>query len=121
MRLIDTVSQAPDLLPDVDDTSLAIATLRVLGRTTCIKKMVKEFKTRDHFKTYAFEKNPSFSANCNVLTCLLSEKRELEDNVALIEKCVHFLCESWWNTDQKINDKWVNCYTFVGIGSLWHS
>lgn len=69
--------------------------------------MIKEYEAEEHFKTYAFERNPSFSANCNALNALLSMESRLQDYRAQIEKVLLFLRRTWWEADRSINDKWV--------------
>lgn len=66
-----------------------------------------EYEAEEHFKTYAFERNPSFSANCNALNALLSVESRLQDYRPQIEKALRFLCRSWWDAERYINDKWV--------------
>ncbi|KAL9040190.1 MAG: hypothetical protein Q9180_002063 [Flavoplaca navasiana] len=101
------VAFAPGLVPDADDTSQAIKVLRLLGKPTPIQPMIAEFEAPDHFKTYAFERDPSFSANCNVLISLLSDENQLGEHRMHIQKTIAFLRDTWWNSDQKILDKWV--------------
>ncbi|KAL8723098.1 MAG: hypothetical protein Q9181_007358 [Wetmoreana brouardii] len=55
-----------------DDTSKAITILQFLGKPAAVELMIKEFETFDHFQNYRFEKDPSFTVNCNVLACLLA-------------------------------------------------
>jgi hypothetical protein len=57
------------------------------------------------------ERNPSLSANCNVLNALLITP-EPEKYTTQIEKCTKFLCNQWWTSDSKIEDKWVR---YMGI------
>ncbi|KAL8723334.1 MAG: hypothetical protein Q9181_007307 [Wetmoreana brouardii] len=63
---------APEVVPDADDTSKAITILQFLGKPAPVEPMIKESETFDHFQTYRFEKDPSFTVNCNVLACLLA-------------------------------------------------
>ncbi|KAL8761590.1 MAG: hypothetical protein Q9184_002298 [Pyrenodesmia sp. 2 TL-2023] len=104
------VGFAHGFVPDVDDTSQAIKALRLLGRPTPIQPMIAEFEAPDHFKTYVFERDPSFSANCNVLISLLSEENQLDEHRLHIQKTITFLRDTWWKSDQKISDKWVSIY-----------
>jgi len=94
-------------VPDADDTSKAITILRRLGKPAFVEPMIKEYHTPSHFKTYPFERNPSFTVNCNVLTSLLSTDLQIEKYAQEIESVVRFLCDSWWSTDGLIIDKWV--------------
>lgn len=68
--------------------------------------MIAEFETDTYFKTYMTERNPSFSANCNVLCALLYGP---DPNVYAdqIFKAASFLCNSWW--EGPLKDKWVCC------------
>jgi hypothetical protein len=65
---------APETTPDADDTSRSILTLAYLGKPYSVDGLIKKFDGREcgAFRTYVGERNPSFSANCNVLICLLT-------------------------------------------------
>lgn len=97
---------APGVAPDADDTSKAIKLLSMTGSSTSPKAMVDYFKANDHFRTYRSERNASFSANCNVLGCLLSAD-DPNMYTSQIEKATRFLCTSFWGADDRIIDKWV--------------
>ncbi|RYP63645.1 hypothetical protein DL769_006900 [Monosporascus sp. CRB-8-3] len=55
--------------------------------------------------TYPSERDPSFSANCNILLALIHD-REANRYLPQISKIVHFLCTYWWDADEIIKDKW---------------
>ncbi|RYP77683.1 hypothetical protein DL771_001051 [Monosporascus sp. 5C6A] len=67
------VGFAPWSLPDADDTAKTAMALFYLGRRpeTYIQALIDTFETTDHFRTYLAERNPSISANINVLSSLL--------------------------------------------------
>lgn len=67
--------------------------------------MLERFEQETHFKTYDGERNPSFSANCNVLVALLSQP-DASAYQTQITKIVRFLVDIWWNADGWIEDKW---------------
>lgn len=69
--------------------------------------MIKEYEGPDHFKTYQSERNPSFSANCNVLNALLHTSPDANQYNAQIEKATAFVCDCWWEANGVITDKWV--------------
>lgn len=98
---------APGLPPDVDDTAQCIVCLTKLGRDASPERMIETFEAQTHFRTYASERNPSFTANCNVLSALLaqSEASQYSDQIL---KIVEFLCNCWWESDGYIKDKWVS-------------
>ncbi|KAK3386276.1 hypothetical protein B0T20DRAFT_465316 [Sordaria brevicollis] len=82
----------PGGLVDADDTARAIMALRHLGANVGVDSLIRAFEAKDHFRTYEGERNPSISANCNVLTCLLM----MDDPtvyVRQIVKTAKFLCE----------------------------
>lgn len=106
-QLMDQI--APALLADVDDTAKTILTLNLLERATSPDEMVEHFKSNEgHFRTYPGERDPSFSANCNVLKALLQDPHveKYEHHIATI---AGFLCDSWWSG--AVNDKWVSEYS----------
>lgn len=93
------------MLADVDDTAKCLITLGKLGIETCPDAMIDAFESDTHFRTYGMERNPSFTANCNVLSALL-EQPEPERYSAQITKITDFLCNQWWESDEDIKDKW---------------
>lgn len=93
------------MLPDADDTAKAIHSLKALGRSVSPLKMLSHFLTPSgYLATYPRERNPSPSANCNVLLCL-PQSPDLVDALVSIERIIGWLCECWWNN--KMEDKWV--------------
>ncbi|KAI0412420.1 ent-kaurene synthase [Xylaria grammica] len=56
------------VLADADDTAKIILTLTLLGRTPSPETMNSHFEADDHFRTYIYEANGSFSTNCNNLS-----------------------------------------------------
>ncbi|KAI1390886.1 Ent-kaurene synthase [Hypoxylon trugodes] len=100
-----TIGFAPFFMADVDDTAKAILSLKKLGRNASAAKMIERFETKSHFKTYPSERDPSFSANCNVLLALLHQDvpRDFSTQIASI---IEFLCNYWWSAPSNIKDKW---------------
>ena|ERR1700753_13176 len=91
---------------DADDTAMALITLNISSIPHSADRMIEEFEAPNHFRTYSMERNPSLSANCNVLNSLLHCPKPNE-HIIQIEKCASFLCEQWWQVDGHIEDKWV--------------
>ena len=87
---------------------MCITALNLLGVPVSAAKLVEEFETTDHFKTYDMERNPSFSANCNVLIALLSSTEGPCHYAVQTEKVIKFICNTWWTTNGEIDDKWVS-------------
>ncbi|KAK2879355.1 hypothetical protein FQN49_000965 [Arthroderma sp. PD_2] len=96
---------APNLEADADDTAKALLALSILGHHTSPVELLKEFECETHFRTYQGERNASFSANCNVLLALLSQP-DPSLYTSQIEKATQFLCNTWWESDTFIEDKW---------------
>ncbi|KAK3485191.1 uncharacterized protein B0T23DRAFT_436094 [Neurospora hispaniola] len=93
----------PGGLVDADDTARAIMALRHLGTKVGVESLIRTFEANDHFRTYEGERNPSISANCNVLSCLLM----MDDPTVYaqqIVKTAKFLCEQVY-TDS-VREKW---------------
>ncbi|KAL1601386.1 hypothetical protein SLS60_006298 [Paraconiothyrium brasiliense] len=105
---------APSFEPDVDDTAKAISCLTVLGQSVGPESMIKAFEADTHFRTYAGERDPSCTANSNALLALLHQT-----NVSLyskqILKITKFLCDHWWSSDGKIEDKWNTCHLYPSV------
>ena len=98
--------QAPNVASDADDTAKTVLTLNLLGRPASPNSMLAAFEKEEHFATYAAERNPSFSANCNILAALLHVANP-EEYTQHIEKAVRFLCDCWWESGSSLVDKWV--------------
>lgn len=100
---------APLTGADVDDTAKGILSLNMLkGKhgTIEVDPMIEMFEAETHFRTYPAERDPSFSANCNVLLALLHHP-DKSRYLSQVEKVVQFLCEYWWSNDNNVTDKWV--------------
>lgn len=79
--------------------------------------MIEHFESPTCFLTYKGERNPSFSAICNVLSMLLHLP-----TVGLYQKqtskATIFLCDSW---DQgTVYDKWVSASSSIFHLSMTH-
>lgn len=90
----------------MDDTAKAILALRLIGHEISPTQMLDVFEGDKHFRTYPHERDPSISANCNVLLTLLNLPN-VTHYAPQIVKTVKFLCDYWWNCDGVIKDKWV--------------
>lgn len=99
-------SIAPRLGADVDDTAKGIISLEELGYRVDPEKMIKEFESETHFRTYSLERDPSFTANTNALLALL-HRQDASRFSSQIIKAAEFLCKYWWDSDGEIRDKWV--------------
>ena len=97
----------PSVVPNADDTSRALAALELLSRPGQFGPLIEKHERDKHFICFEFERNPSFSANCNVLLGFIHTS-----NPAIylpqINKCLRFICDEWWNSDMPLTDKWVN-------------
>jgi hypothetical protein len=99
------------MMQDADDTAKSLQTLYLLGRKNIgPESMISEFSNGECFKTYEAERNPSPSANCNVLKALLLSPNA-NDHAASIEKAVRFLCDVWFSGT--LSDKWVSVWTVI--------
>ncbi|KAI9688292.1 MAG: geranylgeranyl pyrophosphate synthetase [Bogoriella megaspora] len=99
------VGFAPNVGADADDTAKAILTLNLLSHPTSPKSLLQEFEEATHFKTYQQERDPSFSANCNVLNSLLHVETP-SDYTSQIEKTIKFLCATFQDSNKTVRDKW---------------
>lgn len=101
---------APSFLPDADDTSRALLALTAVGVEADRGPLIRNFECTSHFKTYQLERNPSASANCNVLLALLASSK-VHQYVPQIEKAVKFLC-ACWNANE-LQDKWNLAFEYT--------
>ena len=104
--LIDAgvTGSAPYIESDADCTSQTISTLCQLGRTPNAQGLIVRFETRDFFKTYTQERNPSFHTNCLVLKALLDLLPGNREQDLQIEKTLKFVVNYWWTTNGQIED-----------------
>ncbi|KAL7778241.1 hypothetical protein CFE70_004918 [Pyrenophora teres f. teres 0-1] len=105
------VGFAPYFAPDVDDTSKTITSLNMLGYSASAARMVQIFEADDHFRTYAGERDPSFTANCNALIALLHQP-DFAQYTLQIRKITTFLCDYWYKSDERMKDKWNMSYLY---------
>ena len=96
----------PSVLPDADDTSKALIALELLSRTGQITPLIEKYERENHFACFEFERNPSFSTNCNVLLAFVHNPKPVM-YLSQIKKCVRFICDEWWSSDTPLIDKWV--------------
>lgn len=123
------VSQpAPNVGKDADDTAKGIISLTMLASSSNAQEkhvqsaslteaMIKNFEVESHFQTYESERDPSFSANCNVLQALLYQSDPSLYQVQ-IWKVAEFLSNSWWESHGAPEDKWVSCFLLTQIAHL---
>ena len=105
-----TSLKAPQMISDADDTARAIMTLTLLGRTIDPTPMIEHFESPSYFRTFEGERNPSFSANCNILSSLLL-MTDPKTYFNQILKATVFLCDTW--DCEVVQDKWVSVKTLV--------
>ncbi|EHA49536.1 ent-kaurene synthase [Pyricularia oryzae 70-15] len=99
------VGFVPSIMADADDTAKTLSALNMMGFRKPATRMIEDFETETHFRTYPSERDSSFSANCNVLLALLHHPAPSQ-HTSQIKKVAGFLCNKWWNTDGAIKDKW---------------
>ena len=99
---------APYVDSDADNTAQAISTLCVLGRNASPQGLIDRYETREGFKTYIHDRNPSFRTNCHVLQSLLDLLPASKQQNPQIEKCIRFICSIWWTTNGRIEDESVS-------------
>jgi hypothetical protein len=97
---------APSVGVDADDTAKSLLALSLLGQPASHQAFLQEFEVETHFRTYERERDPSFSANCNVLAALLSQP-DVFQLARQIKKVASFLSKTWLESSGAIDDKWV--------------
>ncbi|KAI1751254.1 Copalyl diphosphate synthase [Xylaria castorea] len=105
---------APFFEADVDDTAKTISSLNMLGRPVSPNSLIEVFEAETHFRTYAGERDPSPTANCNALLALLHQP-DVSLFSSQILKVSKFLVDFWWQADGKIVDKWNTCYLYPSV------
>ena len=97
----------PGIVPDIDDSAKASIVLSLSGKPGFSEDIVRSFDAPKALKTYRIERDPSISANCNALLCMVLDKSDYPSKSMTIEKVVSFICDSWMDTEGSIKDKWV--------------
>lgn len=100
------VGFTPYVCCDADDTAKSTLVLSLLQQNVSPDEMLKAFEAEHHFRTYPHERDPSFSANCNVLMALLYTNNPSQ-YVPQIEKASRFLLKHFRESDLNVRDKWV--------------
>lgn len=90
---------------------MTISALGLLGKDVSVQRMLSEFENSTHFYTYAGERNPSYSSNCNVCMCLL-RRDNVFDYTTQVVKSAAFLSRHWYAGNTK--DKWVTMDIWYG-------
>ena len=103
---------APYVESDADNTAQAISALCLLGRNVSPQGLIVRYETRESFKTYDQDRNPSFRTNCHVLQTMLDLLPGNNQQIPQIEKCIKFICSMWWTTNGQIEDQ-------SGSGKTW--
>ena len=93
------------MFTDVDDTAKALEALHHLGFEYSIKSLVQTYESSEHFVTYPGERNPSLSANCNVLIALLLCE-DTDQHIPQIAKAAKFLTDGVFKC--QVREKWVS-------------
>jgi hypothetical protein len=91
----------------VDDTAKGLEALHYLdqGDSVSVDGLIQTYEATEHFITYPGERNPSFSANCNVLILLLV-RDDRAQHVPQIAKVTQFLTRSVF--EGQVKEKWVS-------------
>ena len=111
---------APRVPADADDSAKVISALSHLGVPTSVSALCRAFELDTYFQCYEFERNPSITVQCNVLSALL-EVFDKSEGVSSglsrsIYKVVAFISDTFWATSGDLDDKWV--IIFLRVGSL---
>ncbi|PQE10395.1 ent-kaurene synthase protein [Rutstroemia sp. NJR-2017a WRK4] len=94
---------ASSFLPDADDTAKSMLCLSYAKRQVSPEALIQTFDAGKCFKTYAMERNPSVSANCNVLNALL-HLPQVDNYTQQITNIVLFIHRAW--EGGSLRDKW---------------
>ena len=105
---------APYVVPDADNTSKTISALHLLERYPSLHGLFTRFETREFFKTYAHDRDSSFTTNCHVLKAMLDTiPVQAGRHTIQIEKVAQFLCNRWWTNNGRLKDQSVSqCINF---------
>ncbi|THU98666.1 hypothetical protein K435DRAFT_837980 [Dendrothele bispora CBS 962.96] len=105
---------APNVTPDADDTSKALATLLHIGNPFPLDNMIEAFEVSTHFQCYQHERNPSVTVNCNVLMTLLHYPDPNKYSKQIL-KASEFVINEYWNSNRVVEDKWHASPWYPGL------
>lgn len=97
---------ASNIEPDSDNTAKAVAALKFLGEHFPIESLLNHFELETHFACFQQERNPSFTANCNILITLLHTAVPIH-YIDQIRKAATFICDQWWKNEGILTETWV--------------
>ena len=90
---------------------MVIMALYHLGIPTSISALCHAFELDTHFQCYEFERNPSITTQCNVLSALLEVFDKSEGILSVQSRSIYkvavFISEIFWTTSGDLDDKWV--------------
>ncbi|KAJ7650649.1 Ent-kaurene synthase [Roridomyces roridus] len=102
---------------DADDSAKILSALSHLGVHKSVVPLRTAFEREKHFQCYPFERNPSITVHCNVLSALLDagaqDATDYNDVNESVLKAVTFIAEAWWTTNSEILDKWHDSRYYV--------
>ncbi|CAJ2500664.1 Uu.00g035170.m01.CDS01 [Anthostomella pinea] len=96
---------APLVEPDADDTAKGLIAMAYLGRNISPERLISTYRVGDHFQTYAAERVPSITTNCNALMAICLSP-QAEDHESVIIATTQFLCQNWRQDMNQFRDKW---------------
>ncbi|OGE46866.1 hypothetical protein PENARI_c096G01623 [Penicillium arizonense] len=97
-----------NICPDPDSTAMAYKTIYyTLGLHYPIQPIIDAFEGDENYFTYCGERDPSISSNAHALQALILSP-ESRKHTSSIEKCIKYLCGTWYNTHDLVEDKWSN-------------
>lgn len=85
---------------------MALRVLDAVGVRRSVKPMIDCFEGPNHYFTYKGERDPSVSTNAHVLQALVLYSTAGEYSSS-VDKCIRYLCKTWWNSRSFVQDKWV--------------
>ncbi|KAK2874910.1 hypothetical protein FQN49_001949 [Arthroderma sp. PD_2] len=105
IKLHGLIGFVPKACPDADDTAMSLIALKLQGTPYSPQALVDKYEGDRYFATYPSETHTSVSTNANVLTALvlLSTEGSYQPQ---IEKCIRYLCDTWFRCDRMPTDKW---------------
>ncbi|KAJ6577338.1 hypothetical protein B0H19DRAFT_1119261 [Mycena capillaripes] len=121
------VGFAPDVGADADDSAKVLTALHHLGIHKPVTPLCDAFELESHFQCYPYERNPSITVQCNVLSALLvgvsepsknghvngAAATDVETLAQSILKAATFISETWWTTNSEMLDKWHDSPYYV--------
>lgn len=108
------------LMPDADDSALAMSVLRKAG-VEISHKFLEKYRTEQGYLCFPFERNPSVSTNIHILDALAGDKSH--DGLEIKRHILRFLRatridERYWKDKWHVSPYYTTCHAVIALKDI---